>query len=177
MSGVTFSEPTSRLSTMLASRSASESTRSWALLLRITAARTAVFCRLNSSAPSAAESVTAYGLPLAMKSEALLARLEQHIVADTAQNELRIRPQIRARIGRGMQFTALNDFAYRDVFHTPKEDAWLGLLDSWWALVLVYPTFTIPLCTWLAFGFFRSVPLEIEVKIGHNWGDMEEIEV
>ena len=38
----------------------------------------------------------------------------------------------------------------------------LGLLDSWWALVLVYPTFTIPLCTWLMFGFFRSVPLEIE---------------
>ncbi len=38
----------------------------------------------------------------------------------------------------------------------------LGLFDSWWALVLVYPTFTIPLCTWLTFGFFRSVPLEIE---------------
>jgi len=38
----------------------------------------------------------------------------------------------------------------------------LGLFDSWWALVLVYPTFTIPLCTWLMFGFFRSVPLEIE---------------
>jgi multiple sugar transport system permease protein len=38
----------------------------------------------------------------------------------------------------------------------------LGLFDSWWALALVYPTFTIPLCTWLAFGFFRAVPLEIE---------------
>jgi multiple sugar transport system permease protein len=38
----------------------------------------------------------------------------------------------------------------------------LGLFDSWWALVLLYPTFTIPLCTWLVFGFFRSVPKEIE---------------
>src|SRR5205823_2022569 len=28
----------------------------------------------------------------------------------------------------------------------------LGLFDSWWALVLVYPTFTIPFCTWLLMG-------------------------
>ena len=38
----------------------------------------------------------------------------------------------------------------------------LGLLDSWWALVLLYPTFTIPFCTWLMMGFFRGVPREIE---------------
>ena len=38
----------------------------------------------------------------------------------------------------------------------------LGLLDSSWALVLVYPTLTIPFCTWLMLGFFRAVPAEIE---------------
>jgi len=38
----------------------------------------------------------------------------------------------------------------------------LGLQDSWWALVLVYPTFTIPFCTWLLMGFFKTVPMEIE---------------
>jgi multiple sugar transport system permease protein len=38
----------------------------------------------------------------------------------------------------------------------------LGLLDSWWALVIVYPTFTIPLCTWLMLGFFRALPPELE---------------
>ena len=38
----------------------------------------------------------------------------------------------------------------------------LDLMDSWWALVLVYPTFTIPFCTWLMSGFFKAVPLEIE---------------
>ncbi len=38
----------------------------------------------------------------------------------------------------------------------------LGLMDSWWALVLVYPTFTIPFCTWLMSGFFKSVPIEVE---------------
>jgi multiple sugar transport system permease protein len=40
--------------------------------------------------------------------------------------------------------------------------ATLGLQDSLWSLVLVYPTFTIPFCTWLFMGFFKSVPREIE---------------
>jgi multiple sugar transport system permease protein len=38
----------------------------------------------------------------------------------------------------------------------------LGLFDSWWALVVVYPTFTIPFCTWLLMGFFKTLPREIE---------------
>jgi multiple sugar transport system permease protein len=38
----------------------------------------------------------------------------------------------------------------------------LDLQDNWWALVVVYPTFTIPFCTWLLMGFFKTVPLEIE---------------
>src|SRR5689334_20934672 len=38
----------------------------------------------------------------------------------------------------------------------------LGLQDSLWSLVLVYPTFTIPFCTWLFMGFFKSIPREIE---------------
>jgi len=38
----------------------------------------------------------------------------------------------------------------------------LGLQDRWWALVVVYPTFTIPFCTWLLSGFFKTVPGEIE---------------
>ena len=38
----------------------------------------------------------------------------------------------------------------------------LGAMDSSWALVIVYPTFTIPFGTWLMVGFFRAVPREIE---------------
>jgi multiple sugar transport system permease protein len=38
----------------------------------------------------------------------------------------------------------------------------LGLQDSRFALVVVYPTFTIPFCTWLMSGFFKQVPREIE---------------
>jgi multiple sugar transport system permease protein len=38
----------------------------------------------------------------------------------------------------------------------------LGLQDSLWALVVVYPTFTIPFCTWLMMGFFKTIPRELE---------------
>jgi multiple sugar transport system permease protein len=38
----------------------------------------------------------------------------------------------------------------------------LQLQDSWWSLVVVYPTITIPFCTWLLMGFFKTVPFEIE---------------
>ena len=38
----------------------------------------------------------------------------------------------------------------------------IGLQDSLWALVVVYPTFTIPFCTWLLMGFFKTLPREIE---------------
>ncbi len=38
----------------------------------------------------------------------------------------------------------------------------LGLFDSWWALAVVYPGFTIPFCTWKMLGYFKAVPREIE---------------
>lgn len=38
----------------------------------------------------------------------------------------------------------------------------LGLTDSKWALILTYPTFTIPFCTWLLVGFMKSIPKDLE---------------
>lgn len=38
----------------------------------------------------------------------------------------------------------------------------LGLRNTLWAMVVVYPTFTIPFCTWLLMGFFKSIPRDIE---------------
>jgi multiple sugar transport system permease protein len=38
---------------------------------------------------------------------------------------------------------------------------WLGLANTIWALVVVLPTITVPFCTWLLLGFFRSVPREL----------------
>jgi len=38
----------------------------------------------------------------------------------------------------------------------------LGLFDTRWALILTYPTFLIPFCTWLLMSYFRSIPFELE---------------
>ena len=38
----------------------------------------------------------------------------------------------------------------------------LGLQDSLWSLVLVYPSFTVPFCTWLLMGFFKAIPKDLE---------------
>ncbi len=38
----------------------------------------------------------------------------------------------------------------------------LGFTDSVWSLIFVYPSFTVPFCTWLLMGFVRTVPVEIE---------------
>ncbi len=38
----------------------------------------------------------------------------------------------------------------------------LDLKDSLWALILVYPSFTIPFATWLLMGFFKTIPQELE---------------
>jgi len=38
----------------------------------------------------------------------------------------------------------------------------LGLFDTRLALILTYPTFLIPFCTWLLMGYFRSIPAELE---------------
>ncbi len=37
-----------------------------------------------------------------------------------------------------------------------------GVFDTVWALILTYPTFLIPFCTWLLMGYFRSIPYELE---------------
>jgi multiple sugar transport system permease protein len=38
----------------------------------------------------------------------------------------------------------------------------LHLFDTRLALILTYPTFLIPFCTWLLMGYFKTIPLELE---------------
>ena len=38
----------------------------------------------------------------------------------------------------------------------------LGIADTYWALILTYPTFLIPFSSWLLMGYFRSIPKELE---------------
>ncbi|CAM5779692.1 carbohydrate ABC transporter permease [Castellaniella caeni] len=52
-----------------------------------------------------------------------------------------------------------------------KVIAFLGLQNSLWALIVAYPTFTVPFCTWLLMGFFKGIPRDIEEQAmidGHN---------
>jgi multiple sugar transport system permease protein len=37
-----------------------------------------------------------------------------------------------------------------------------GLYNSYWALILVYPTFLIPFASWLMMGYFRTISRELE---------------
>jgi multiple sugar transport system permease protein len=38
----------------------------------------------------------------------------------------------------------------------------LDLLNSYWGMVLVYPTLTVPFCTWIMIGYFQSIPKELD---------------
>jgi multiple sugar transport system permease protein len=38
----------------------------------------------------------------------------------------------------------------------------VGLLNSYWGMVLVYPTLTVPFCTWIMIGYFSSIPKELD---------------
>ena len=51
----------------------------------------------------------------------------------------------------------------------------LGLLNSIWGLVLVYPTLTVPFCTWIMIGYFASIPKELDEAAlidGATWTQM-----
>jgi multiple sugar transport system permease protein len=38
----------------------------------------------------------------------------------------------------------------------------LGLQDTIWSVVVVYPSFTVPFSIWLLMGFFKSIPRDLE---------------
>ncbi len=38
----------------------------------------------------------------------------------------------------------------------------LGLLNSKWSLLLVFPTAIVPFCTWILIGYFASIPRELD---------------
>src|SRR5580692_11663921 len=38
----------------------------------------------------------------------------------------------------------------------------VGLLNNYWGMILVYPTLTVPFCTWIMIGYFQSIPKELD---------------
>src|SRR5260370_4087226 len=38
----------------------------------------------------------------------------------------------------------------------------MQVINRWWVLLLVYPTLTVPVCTWVMIGYFASIPRELD---------------
>lgn len=38
----------------------------------------------------------------------------------------------------------------------------ITLINRWWVLLLLYPTLTVPFCTWIMIGYFASIPKELD---------------
>ncbi len=38
----------------------------------------------------------------------------------------------------------------------------IELINHWWVLILLYPTLTVPFCTWIMIGYFASIPKELD---------------
>ena len=38
----------------------------------------------------------------------------------------------------------------------------IEMMNHWWVLIIVYPTLTVPFCTWIMIGYFASIPKELD---------------
>jgi len=43
-----------------------------------------------------------------------------------------------------------------------KEYTDIELINQWWVLIILYPTLTVPFCTWIMIGYFASIPKELD---------------
>ncbi len=73
----------------------------------------------------------------------------------------RLRFTGRSMLARGLIFTYLLPTAllFIPLFTIVAR---LNLVDTVQSLMLVYPTFTLPFCTWMMTSYFASIPIELE---------------
>jgi multiple sugar transport system permease protein len=73
----------------------------------------------------------------------------------------RLRFAGRGVMARGLVFTYLvpGSLLFIPLFRIVSN---LDLVDTLTALILVYPSFTLPFCTWMLASYFRSIPAELE---------------
>ena len=48
------------------------------------------------------------------------------------------------------------------MFALVNEHLDIQLINRWWVLLLLYPTLTVPFCTWIMIGYFASIPKELD---------------
>ncbi len=58
------------------------------------------------------------------------------------------------------------------MFSVIHEVTGIQFLNRWWILMVVYPTLTVPFCTWIMIGYFASIPKELDeaaIVEGATW--------
>ncbi len=48
------------------------------------------------------------------------------------------------------------------IFAFIRAETGIELINHWWVLIIVYPTLTVPFCTWIMIGYFGSIPRELD---------------
>ncbi len=48
------------------------------------------------------------------------------------------------------------------IFVYLRELTGIEFINHWWVLVIIYPTLTVPFCTWIMIGYFGSIPKELD---------------
>jgi multiple sugar transport system permease protein len=43
-----------------------------------------------------------------------------------------------------------------------REYLGIELINHWWTMIILYPTLTVPFCTWIMIGYFASIPKELD---------------
>jgi len=48
------------------------------------------------------------------------------------------------------------------IFAWVHDQTGIELINHWWVLIFLYPTLTVPFCTWIMIGYFSSIPKELD---------------
>jgi multiple sugar transport system permease protein len=48
------------------------------------------------------------------------------------------------------------------IFAWVYEMTGIALINRWWVLLVLFPTLTVPFCTWIMIGYFASIPKELD---------------
>jgi multiple sugar transport system permease protein len=48
------------------------------------------------------------------------------------------------------------------MFAFVRDTTGIELMNHWWTLIIIYPTLTVPFCTWIMIGYFASIPKELD---------------
>ncbi len=58
------------------------------------------------------------------------------------------------------------------MFAFVRDNFGIELINHWWTLIIIYPTLTVPFCTWIMIGYFASIPKELDeaaIIDGASW--------